>query len=96
MPSAEHQVRIVVGQHMLGEQPFFDLHGQTALEQHRPSGLGGGDEQLEALRIAGADHQDVGVFGDHVRVVFRQQFRDGQAGLLARLGEELRPFSPSP
>ena len=59
-----------------GEQPLVDLHGEAALEQHGLAGLGGGDEQLEVLRVAGADLEDVGVFRDHLGVPLGQEFRN--------------------
>ena len=72
-----------VGEQVLaGEQPLFDAHGHAALEQNGLAGLCRGDQELEVLGVARADLEDVGVFGDEVRVVLGQEFRDdGQAGV---------------
>ena len=49
-------------------------------------------------RIARADLDDVGIFGDHIGVGFGKQFGDdGQAGLRAALWRAASgPFRPSP
>src|SRR4051794_26817676 len=87
---AEYQIRIFVGQNVFaGEQPFFDFHGEAALEEDRAAGFGGGDEELEILGVASADLQNVGVFGDHFGVIFGKELRDdGKAGALAGFGEK--------
>ena len=57
------------------------------------AGPGGGDEELEILRIARADLDDVRVFRNEVRVRFGKQFGDDrQAGFLARFGQEFEPL----
>src|SRR5690606_20861723 len=47
------------------------------------------------LHVAGADLDDVGVFGDDVDHLRLERLRDdGEAGLLARSGEESEPLEP--
>jgi hypothetical protein len=54
-------------------------------------------QQREVLHVAGADLQHVGVLRDDLDVLGVDDLgHDRQAGALARLGEDLRPFSPSP
>ena len=49
------------------------------------------------FHVARADLQNVGVLGDHRRVLFREDFRhDGQAALCARAREHLQPFQAQP
>ena len=91
---AKEQVRIFVGEHIFArEQPLFDLHREAAFEEDGFAGFGGGDEQLEVLRVARADLDDVRVFGDEIGVLFGKQFGDdGQASFSPRLVEQLQSF----
>ena len=91
---AEEQAGVVVAQDVFaGVEPFLDAHAHAAFEKDGFAGFGGGDEQLEVLRVAGADLEDVGVFGHEVGVVLGEQFGDdGQAGFAAGFGEEFEAF----
>lgn len=91
---AEQEAGVVIGEDVFaGEEPFFDLHGHATFHQDGFAGAGGGDEQLEVLGVAGADLEDIGVFGDYFRVVFGEQFSDhGQAGFATGAGEEFEAF----
>jgi hypothetical protein len=69
----------------------------AALEQDRLARAGALDEELEVLRIARADLEDVGRLRDVLHVVFAEHFGDDlEPGLLLCRGEHLQPFLAEP
>ena len=73
-----------------GLQQLVERRRQPALEQHRLAELARDLEQRVVLHVARADLDDVGVLGDRVGVLGVEQLGDDrQAGLGARLGEDL-------
>jgi len=59
-----------------GKQPFVNLHRESTLEQNRLPRFGGRYQKLKVLRIPRANLDNVSVFGDHLRMIFREQLSD--------------------
>ena len=91
---AQEHVGVAVREHVLGrQQPFLDLHGHAALEQHRLAAAGRLGDEGEILRVARADLQDVGVLGDQVHVTLGEHLgHDAEVIFLRSLLQELEPF----
>ena len=57
---AEHDVGVAVGEDVFGgEEPLFDALAHAAFEEDGFPGFGTFDEELEILRVAGSDLQDI-------------------------------------
>jgi len=91
---AENEVRVAAGEDIFsGQEPLFDQHGGTALEQNRFTGMGCGDQELEVLSVAGANLDNIGILCDHFGMFFGETLgHDSQPGGFTRLGQELQPF----
>ena len=89
---AQHHVRVALLEDVVGRhQQLVERGRQPALEQHRLAELAGDLEQRVVLHVARADLDHVGVLGDRVGVLGVEELGDDrQAGLRARLGEDLQ------
>ena len=93
---AEDDVRVAVGQDVFGGQkPLFEAHAESAFEEDGFAAAGAGDEELEVLRIAGADLQNIGGSGDEIDITFGQDFGDDtEAGFRTGFGQKFKTFRP--
>lgn len=93
---AEEDIWVAVGEDILGgQQPLLDFLAHPALEEHRFARSGALDEELEILRVAGADLEDVGRGGDMLDIALTEDFCDDfQSGFPAGAVQEAEAFLP--
>src|SRR5689334_14947455 len=95
---AQDHVVVSLRQHVFRrEEQLFDGRRHAAFQEHGLLGPARRLEQRRVLHVAGADLDDVRDFG-HVTNAFgiHRLGADEEAGLLARLGEQLEPRPPQP
>ncbi len=91
---ADHDVHVAAGEDVFGaHEQFLDGAADAALEEDRFFLLAQRLEQRVVLRVARPHLEDVGVLADQRDVLGAHHLGDdGQAGLLARLGQEFQPL----